>query len=104
MDQLESPQQTVAIAHTEVFVTVTYAGSRRGKWEHKYPADAEISTVRKDTVDFFGVSDHADEAGNQVVFELVDRGETLNVSEKVGYIAGDRDNVALRLVRRLIAG
>ena len=54
---------------------------------------------------FFGVVDHVDSAGNGEVYELMDRGTTFeDLSVTIGNLADSSGNLALRLVRRLVAG
>ena len=87
-----SPKSTI---EGEVLVVVSYAASRRGKWEGKYSSDTALSVVREAAMAFFGVADH---------FELVDRGDTPDLSTPIGELADSSHNLALRLVRQLVAG
>jgi hypothetical protein len=96
-----SPQSTI---EGEVLVIVSYAASRRGQWEGKYSSDTALSVVREAAMTFFGVADHIDSAGNGERFELVDRGDTPDLSTPIGELADSSHNLALRLVRQLVAG
>ena len=96
-----SPQSTI---EGEVLVIVSYAASRRGQWEGKYTSDTALSVVREAAMTFFGVADHIDSAGNGERFELVGRGDTPDLSTPIGELADSSHNLALRLVRQLVAG
>ena len=96
-----SPKSTI---EGEVLVVVSYAASRRGQWEGKYSSDTALSVVREAAMAFFGVADHIDSAGNGERFELVDRGDTPDLSTPIGELADSSYNLALRLVRQLVAG
>jgi hypothetical protein len=86
-------------------VSVTYAGSRKGPWEHAYEPTAQLSRVRGDAMAYFEVADSADAAGNQILYKLMHGANTLNdLTRTVGAEAGERDRLELRLVREVIAG
>ena len=105
MVQSETPQQLDVQGGPEVLVVISYAASRRGRWQEKVPADTPLSTVREAAMAFFGVADHVDSAGNGEVYELMDRGTTIeDLSVTVEGLADSSGNLALRLVRRLVAG
>ncbi|MYD98720.1 MAG: hypothetical protein F4X98_15230 [Gammaproteobacteria bacterium] len=105
MVKSETPQQLDVQGGPEVLVTISYAASRQGRWEEKASADTPLSVVRDAAMAFFGVVDHVDSAGNGEVYELMDRGTTFeDLSVTIGNLADTSGNLALRLVRRLVAG
>ncbi len=105
MVQADTPQELMAQPAGDVLVIISYAASRRGRWEEKVSADTTLSVVRDTAMAFFGVADHVDSAGNGEVYELMDRGETLeDLSERVGELADSSQSLVLRLARRTVAG
>ena len=89
----------------DVLVGISYAASRQGRWEEKLATDTPLSVVRDAAMAFFGVADHVDSAGNGEAYELMDKGTTLeDLSITIGNLADSSGNLALRLVRRLVAG
>ncbi len=86
-------------------VSVTYAGSRKGPWEHAYEPTVPLSKVRGDAMAHFEVTDSTDAGGNQILYKLMHGGNTLNdLTRTVGAEAGDEDGLEIRLVREVIAG
>ena len=105
MVQEETSDQSTAQRDGEVLVLVSYAASRKGRWDRKYPAATPLSVVRDAAMAFFGVADHVDSAGNGEVYELMDRGETFeDLSVPIGDLADSSQGLVLRLVRRVVAG
>ena len=104
MVQSETPLQSAAQQEGDVLVVISYAASRKGSWEGKYPHATPLSVVREAAMAFFGVADNTDNAGNGERYELMDRGETLDLSVAIGDIADDSRSLVLRLTRRLVAG
>ena len=105
MVQSDTPLQSTVQRDGEVLVLVSYAASRKGQWDGKYPAATPLSVVRDAAMAFFGVADHVDGAGNGEVYELMDRGETLDdLTVTIGDVADSSQSLVLRLVRRLVAG
>lgn len=88
----------------EVLVIISYAASRRDPWEGKYSSDTLLSVVREAAMSYFGVADHIDSAGNGQRFELMDRGDTPDLSTTIGELADSSQSLVLRLTRQLIAG
>ncbi len=85
-------------------VVVTYAGGRQGPWRHTYEDATPLSTVRADAMTHFGVADSAD-GGDQVVFRLYHGGDPLkDLVQPVGAVGHGEGELALRLVREVIAG
>lgn len=88
-----------------VQVGVTYAGSRKGPWKQVYEPGEQLSKVRTDAMGHFEVADSTDPAGNQIVYKLMQGGDTINdLTKTVGAEAGDKPHLELRLVRQVIAG
>ena len=104
MVQSETPLQPTVQQEGDVLVIISYAASRKGKWEGKYPRTTPLSVVRDAAMTFFGVADHVDSAGNGERYELMDRGETPNLSVAIGDLADASHSLVLRLTRRLVAG
>ena len=101
---VQSESSPKSVIEGEVLVVVSYAASRRGPWEGKYPSDTALSVMREAAMEFFGVADHIDSAGNGERFELMERGDTPDLSTAIGDLADSAGNLALRLTRQVIAG
>jgi hypothetical protein len=85
-------------------VVVSFAGGRKGPFQHDYAGSTTVNVVRADAMQHFGVADSSDGSG-QVVYRLYRGGEKVeDLSVTVDGLRAGEGALALRLVREVTAG
>jgi hypothetical protein len=82
-----------------IAVHVGFPVSRKGPYREQVPPEDTVGTVRLAAMRFFEVSDSADYA-----YVLTHGGHDEPDNRTVGQVAGERDSVEFRLVKKITQG
>ncbi len=82
-----------------ITVQVSFPVSAKGPYRAQVPAQETVGSVRVAAMGFFEVSDGADYA-----YVLTHGGHDVPDDRTVGQVAGDKDTVEFRLVKKITQG
>lgn len=80
--------------YTNVRVMVTYAYGYGGPFDRDYPPDTPITTVRDAAIEHFRLAHEA-----TTIYHLTAQDQHVAESATVGQVAGEAQNVVMRLVQ-----
>lgn len=85
-------------------VVVSFAGGRKGPFQHEYAGSTTAGVVRTAAMTYFGVADSSDGTG-QVIYRLYHGSDKVeDFSLPVEALRSGEGALALRLVREVVAG
>jgi len=82
-----------------ITVQVSFPVSAKGPYRAQVQAQDTVGSVRLASMEFFGVSDGAD-----YTYVLTHGGQDVPDDQTVGQVAGEKEMVEFRLVKKIIQG
>ncbi|MGO8862079.1 MAG: hypothetical protein ACLQRH_15130 [Acidimicrobiales bacterium] len=89
----------MAEKHEHIHVRVTFPISKKGPFEHEYPADTTVGVVLAAAMEYFEVQDDS-QFTYVLTFDGLEQADTVTI----GSLAGQHDRVHFTLVKKITQG